>query len=202
MITTEEGKPTRYERRLLLRKGGRRNEKTSFADNIGTEYDFLWAAKGSSFLNILMGCLKNGFPVAVSKLWYAAWAFYPFFFVRKDLKVEDPIAVLNHERIHVRQQRELHMTLSLPLLICALWSAKVLIFVPFVPTIIYFAELLRVYIKYHQLRNKGLNALREQTCFEREAISRSTNALYLHRRKFFAFLAYTSIKRFKNYGIK
>lgn len=191
-----------------LRKG---EAEKIYADNKGIEYEYKWAAKLSSFFNIVGGCFKNGFPIVVPKLWYTAWAFYPFFFVRKDLKVKDPIPVLNHERIHVRQQRDIHITISLPIIIlCGFaemlgWFNPIYLLcsVPFIPTIIYGIEMLR------SLRNLVANSesevtfhkVRENTCFERESISRSTNADYLFTRKFWAVLAYTGWKRFQNYGL-
>lgn len=191
-----------------LRKG---EAEKIYADNKGIEYEYKWAAKLSSFFNIVGGCFKNGFPIVVPKLWYTAWAFYPFFFVRKDLKVKDPIPVLNHERIHVRQQRDIHITISLPIIIlCGFaemfgWFNPIYLLcsVPFIPTIIYGIEMLR------SLRNLVANSenevtfhrVRENTCFERESISRATNADYLFTRKFWAVLAYTGWKRFQNYGL-
>lgn len=203
----------RFVKRYLLRRGDRRFDRTVYSDNIGVEYDYKWVASASSFFNLLFGCLKNGFPVAVSKLWYPAWAFYPFFFVRKklDASVEGTIAVLNHERIHVRQQRDLHILFSLPLFcvsfVCELFGwfnpLYFLVFVPFVPTFFYFIEMVRVCIVMRRNGRKiTFSTVRENTCFERESISRATNADYLFERKFMAVLAYTGWKRFQKYGIK
>lgn len=210
----------RRARRMLLtraKKGRLRKGETEcyYVDNKGIEYPYKWEAKLSSFYNIIMGCFKNGFPIVVPKLWYTAWAFYPFFFVRKDLKVEDPIPVLNHERIHVRQQRDIHLTISLPLIIlCGFaelfgWFNPIylLCIIPFIPTIVYGIEMLRS-LRNIILNNDGdvrgltFNKVRESTCFERESISRAPNADYLLYRKFWAVLAYTGWKRFQNYGLK
>lgn len=212
-------------RRILLtraKKGRLRKGETEncYVDNKGIEYPYKWEAKLSSFFNIVGGCFKNGFPIVVSKLWYTAWAFYPFFFVRKNLKVKDPIPVFNHERIHVRQQRDIHLTISLPLIIlCGFaelfgWFNPIYLLcsVPFIPTIVYGIEMLRTWYKLYtynlDLRRKGyawrsceFNYVRENTCFERESISRAPNADYLLHRKFWAVLAYTGWKRFQNYGI-
>lgn len=207
----------------LYKKGRLRKGETEkfYVDNRGAECRYKWEARLSSFYNIVMGCLKNGFPIVVPKLWYTAWAFYPFFFVRRDLKVEDPIPILNHERIHVRQQRDIHILISLPLLLlcgCAEWFGwfnpiYLLCSVPFIPTILYGFEMLRSYLYLWRRNNTRevteeldssitFNKVREYTCFEREAISRATNAEYLFTRKFWAVLAYTGWKRFQNYGIK
>lgn len=226
VITMGRMSDRRRARRILLtraKKGRLRKGETEsyFADNKGVEYPYKWAAKLSSFYNVVMGCFKNGFPIVAPKLWYTAWAFYPFFFIRKDLKVEDPIPVLNHERIHVRQQRDIHLTISLPLIIlCGFaelfgWfnTIYLLCSVPFIPTILYGFEMLR---SFHNLwkRNNSqemvekldspitFNKVRENTCFERESISRAPNADYLLHRKFWAVLAYTGWKRFQNYGVK
>ena len=207
-----ENRRTRRYLELRAKKGrlGKKELGQTYADNKGIEYDYKWVAKVSSFYNIVMGCFKNGFPILVPRLWYVAWAFYPFFFVRKDLRVEDPVPILNHERIHVRQQRDIHLCVSLPLLIlCAVaeflgWfnPALVLCSVPFIPSIFYGIEMLR---SWSNLRKRGeeitINKVRENTCYEREAISRSTNADYLFERKFMAVLAYTGIKWFSKYGM-
>lgn len=210
---TKKSSENRKIRRHLLtlsKKGRLRKGETEnyYVDNKNIEYPYKWEARLSSFYNVIMGCFKNGFPVVVPKLWYVAWAFYPFFFIRKDLKVEDPIPILNHERIHIRQQRDIHLLVSVPILIACMLSEwfgwfnviPVIISVPFVPTFFYGLEMIRSFI------NRGMsgtfNDVRENTCFEREAISRSTNAEYLFHRKFWAVLAYTGWKRFQNYGIE
>lgn len=206
----------RRARRILLnraKKGKLRKGETEnyYVDNKGIEYPYKWEAKLSSFCNIIGGCFKNGFPIVVPKLWYTAWAFYPFFFVRKNLKVKDPIPVLNHERIHVRQQRDIHLTISLPLIIlCGLselfgWFNPIYLFcsVPFIPTIVYGIEMLRAFRNLLKIEEDiTFNKVRENTCFERESISREPNADYLLYRKFWAVLAYTGWRRFQNYGTK
>lgn len=208
---------SRYIRRYLLnraKKGRLRKGETekAYLDNKGIEYPYAWIAKVSSFCNLLAGCFKNGFPIVVPKLWYTAWAFYPFFFVRKDLRVEDPISVLNHERIHVRQQRDIHLVISLPLVVlCGFaewfgWFTPIylLCVIPFIPTIVYGVEMFRSYRNLILRGEKTItfNMVRENTCFERESISRAPNAYYLLERKFWAVLAYTGWKCFQNYGMK
>ena len=201
----------RHDKRLLLRRGVTRDKITTYADNVGHEYNYLWIARVSSFCNVIGGCFRNGFPIVVSHLWYNAWAFYPFFCVRKKLTCSDPIPTLNHERIHVRQQRDLHLLVSLPLLILAIfaeickWFNPLWIFlvIPFVPTIFYGIELLRVALTLRKTYEGKItfNTLRENTCYERESIMRATNADYLLHRKFLAVLAFKGWKIFQNYGI-
>ena len=201
----------RRDKRLLLRRGETRDQIQSYADNLGHEYNYAWIARLASFLNILTGCLRNGFPIVVKNLWYNAWAFYPFFFVKGNLKVEDPIPILNHERIHIRQQRDIHILVSVPLLIlmviseikgwCNLtWMLPV---IPFIPSIFYGIELLRVALSLRKTYEGEITftTLRENTCYEREAIMRATNADYLFHRKFLAVLAYKGWKIFRNYGM-
>lgn len=215
MSRTSENRRTRRQLIRLSKKGRLRNGDTekSYLDNRGIGYPYAWIARVSSFFNVISGCFKNGFPVIVSRLWYPAWAFYPFFFVRSDLRVENPISVLNHERIHIRQQRDIHILISLPLLIlsifaeCFGWFAPevLLCVVPFTPTIVYGLEMVRA---YKNLMTSGVydkitfDMVRENTCFERESISRATNADYLLHRKFLAVLAYTGWKCFQKYGMK
>ena len=185
---------------MLLRRGATKDKFSVFADNKGNEYDYKWVAQVASFYNLIMGCFKNGFPVVVPRLIYDAWAFYPFFFVRRDIKVKDPISELNHERIHIRQQRDIHLTVSLP----------VLFIIPFIPTIFYGLEMLRSWRSMvldnerypnEPQRKITFRTVRENTCFERESISRATNAKYLYHRKFWAVLAYTGWKPFLKYGM-
>ena len=199
------------EKRIYKDNPNTGDSETTYISNNGEEYPFKWVAKTVSFLNIFLGCLKNGFPIAVSKLWYVAWAFYPFFFIRKDLRIENPIPILNHERIHIRQQRDIHLTISLPIIIlCGIaeifgWFNPIALLcsIPFIPTIIYGGEMIHSWINLKRSnRPITFSTVRENTCFEREAISRATNADYLFTRKFWAVLAYTGIKKFQNYGIK
>ena len=170
-------------------------------DNKGNEFDYKIAAKLSSFLNIMWGCTKRGFPVVVPYLRYNAWAFYPFFFIRKNVRknFQQSLTLINHERIHVVQQRDIHVTISLPLVIlCCLAEAfgwfnpfYLLCCIPFTPTILYGAEMIR---SFHNLVIREtvsgspitFEKVRANTCFEREAISRSTNLDYLIQRKFWA----------------
>jgi len=184
----------RFTRRYLLRRGDRKNLDQVYIDNRKVEYDYKWAAILSSFVNFFGGCLKNGFPVVVKRLWYSAWAFYPFFFVRGNIQAKTAIQVLNHERIHIRQQRELHIVFSIPLIILSFWYAGLLVFVPFVPTLFYLVDFVRVWNKYvlfaKQIRVYSASDLRKLTCFETEANNCMLNADYLLHRKFFSFLNY------------
>lgn len=209
----------RFIRRYLMNKSkkGRLKNGSServYADNRGVEYPYAWVARVSSFFNFISGCFKNGFPVVVPRLVYVAWAFYPFFFIRKGVNY-NAISVLNHERIHIRQQRDIHITVSLPLLVLCLIGETffgfntllVLCIIPFIPTILYGVEMLRSWYLLWK-RNKRddfylpitFNSVRWNNSFEREATKCSYNQNYLFERKFWAVLAYTGWKRFKNYG--
>lgn len=198
-------------KRFLLRKGVTKWKEQEYIDNKGNAYDYKFVAKVSSFFNLFLGCCKNGFPVVVPYLWYKAWAFYPFFFARKDLPLVESIGVLNHERIHIRQQRDLHLLISVPLLVTFIlleWFGTFkpflyICFIPFVPTIVYGIEFIRAYVcmvrKSKSLKQK-FSEVRNNTCFEREAVSKSLNADYLFTRKFMNVLSYTGIKMFEKYG--
>lgn len=91
---------------------------------------------------------------------YDAMALWPFIFVRKDTKVTEEL--LNHERIHVRQQLEL---LIVPFL---LW---------------YVVEFV-----IRTLFGNG-NAYRN-ICFEREAYENENDMEYLDHRSFWNFFRY------------
>lgn len=164
---------------------------------MGQEYSSKIQAQVSSGIRLFLGCLQNGFPICIKRLHYKAWAFYPFFFMRSDMK-GDPTLIINHERIHCRQQMEIHLCISLPLAILfGIINPLLLILCPFVPTMLYYIDWLRCLIKY-----KGHDALfiRKQISFELEADTRSTNLCYLADRKWFAFLGYTGIKIFSKLG--
>lgn len=201
-------------RLLLLHKKGKlaTSEKEQlYSDWTGELFKFKWLARFSSFCKVVNGCFHNGFPIVCKKLWYNAWACWPFFFVRHDIE-GDPIPILNHERIHVRQQWDIHVTISLPLFILAMVAEMagwfnpiwVLMLLPFIPTILYGIEMIRSYrnLLFRGEEDINITMVRANTCFEREAISKQLNAEYLFDRKFWAVLAYTGIPIFNNYGIK
>lgn len=205
----EDARPNRRERRAykrILRNGKRvkGSDVQLYADNVGVEYDYKWVAKVMSFLNIINGCFKNGFPVATNRLHYPAWAFYPFFFMKKNYSL-DPFSAINHERIHIRQQREILILFGIPSMVIAiLYLWQLLLIVPFIPTIFYGIDFIQCYFRYKD-RCTGddlSNFIRSNTCFEREAISNSLNEEYLIRRKFFAFLGYSDVKLFRKIETK
>ena len=193
----------RSKRRLLTlqRKGKlkRGETETLYADNNGKEYPNKYLAGLSSFLNILFGGFARGFPIVVPWLPYNAWAFYPFFFVRSrlNLDTQDVIKTLNHERIHVTQQRDIHLTISLPLMIFFIiaevnkWFNPLpyVLGVPFIPTILYGVDFLRK-CKWVFSETRPFSEIRETTCFEQEAIQNSSDMNYLFNRKFWAVLKY------------
>lgn len=185
--------------RFLKRHGSSDELDRDYIDVAGNAYSNKLAAKISSFGLMVIGCIKNGFPISVRFLQYNAWAFYPFFFIRSNVKVENANTMLNHERIHIHQQRDLHVLVSLPLLVGFLclyyFGYDVLSYIPmliFVPTIFYGVDIVRAFF---QIRRKfdgkiTWNVIRENTCFEREAISHCTNLEYLKDRKFLAVFRY------------
>lgn len=193
----------RSKRRLLTlqRKGKlkRGETETTYADNNGKEYPNKYLAGLSSFLNILFGGFARGFPIVVPWLPYNAWAFYPFFFVRSHLNLDtqDVIKTLNHERIHVTQQRDIHLTISLPLMIFFIiaevnkWFNPLpyVLGVPFIPTILYGVDFLRK-CNWVFSETRSFSEIRETTCFEQEAIQNSSDMDYLFNRKFWAVLKY------------
>ena len=198
----------RSKRRLLTlqRKGklAKSEVEASYADNSGVEYSNKLLAMVSSFLNILFGCFLRGFPIVVSWLPYNAWAFYPFFFVRKKLNMSsnEIIETLNHERIHVVQQRDVHLVISLPLMVFFViaeikgWFNPLpfILVVPFMPTILYGIDLVRCCIKFRGHGKLSFNDVRKNTCFEKEAMLNSSNVEYLFGRKFWAVLEYMQWK--------
>lgn len=193
-------------KRFLLRKGVTKDKQQMYSDNVGTLYDYKWAASLSSFFNVLHGCFKNGFPIVLGWLPYNAIAFYPFIIFRKKMHTDNPYLVINHERIHIRQQRDIHILVTLPLLALSLimgfvtghykWFHVTLEYGLFIPTAFYVLDVLRVWACNWK---KGFQWARENTCYEREAISHCANEQYVKDRKFCAHIAYLGIKFLQNY---
>lgn len=100
--------------------------------------------------------------IFVRKLNYGAMTLFPFIFIRKDIPPERLSVLINHERIHIRQQLEL------------------LIF------IFYLLYLLNYLINLIRYRNHD-KAYRE-IIFEKEAFRHERELTYLNRRKLFQFL--------------
>lgn len=186
--------------RYLRRHGESKDQETEYLDVAGNVFSYQWVAKLSSFLHIFVGCLKNGFPIVRKRMRYSGWAFWPFFFVRADVDDKVVRSAINHERIHIRQQWEIHKTLSIPILIgCIvleilgygiLWG--VLCTLPFIPTIFYGIDMLRVYVKWNEenLGKPTFSSVRARTCYEVEASMHQLNDEYLKDRKFWAVLKY------------
>lgn len=200
-MTSDERKAKRrlltLHRKRRLRKG---DTETTYADNNGVEYPNKVSARVGSFLNVVIGCFFRGFPVVVKWLPYNAWAFYPFFFVRKGLRlnVSDTITTLNHERIHVVQQRDIHVTVSIPyvMVLAVLEILGIIVntipylaIVPFIPTLLYGIDLLRV-VSTTDISGMTFNDIRKMTCFEKEAIENGGDQTFLFSRKFWNVLKY------------
>jgi len=94
---------------------------------------------------------------------YTAMALYPFIIVR-DAQLATNAVLLNHERIHLRQQLEMFI-------------------LPF-----YIWYIVEYYMRLLQYRN-GRLAYRNIS-FEREAYTNEANFTYLKRRPFWRFLNY------------
>lgn len=94
---------------------------------------------------------------------YTGFAFWPFVVV-KDKALKKDIVFLNHERIHLQQQKEL-------------------LIIPF-----YIWYVIEYFIRLLQYRNAFL-AYRNIS-FEREAYAEQTNLIYLTQRKLFSFRHY------------
>ena len=94
---------------------------------------------------------------------------FPFVFVKYAFDSENKVLV-NHEKIHIRQQLEL---LVLPFF---LW---------------YFVEYAVRLLQY-----KNANLAYRNISFEREAYANEINLDYLETRRFFSFLKYLQMKNF------
>lgn len=191
----------RYISRLLLRlarKGRLRKgiSDTTYVDNKGIEYPWKWMAATSSFINFVVAGIRNGFPIVVNHLHYVAWAFYPFFFIRRDVADNHAIHVLNHERIHIRQQFDIHCTISLPIIVAmaCFGNFNILNYICciFTPTMLYAVEMLRSFITMAIMHKTfpPFKWVRANTCFEREAQMHELNTDYLMERRMLSVIKY------------
>ena len=93
---------------------------------------------------------------------YVAITIFPFIIINK--KYKEDVILINHEKIHIKQQLEM---LWLPFFI---W---------------YFVEFLVRFVQYKSWHKAYLNI-----SFERESIVNECNLEYLKSRKWFAFIKY------------
>ncbi|TLV00974.1 hypothetical protein [Dyadobacter luticola] len=103
----------------------------------------------------------KGFVFSISSLRVEGIALFPFIFIRTKTPGR---FLINHERIHIRQQLEMGI-------------------LPF-----YIWYLMEYFIRYVQHKNRYLAYL--HISFEREAYRNETNLSYLGKRPFWAFLKY------------
>jgi hypothetical protein len=91
-------------------------------------------------------------------------ALFPFIFINSKLGPERQKALINHERIHIRQQIEM---LVIPFYLC--YGINYL---------------------FNYLKLKNHQQSYRQIIFEREAFSKESDFGYLNARKFWGFLLY------------
>lgn len=104
--------------------------------------------------------------ILVDKLWgrLMAFAFWPFIFIRRDSVTKQ---VLNHEMIHIDQQKEMLVVFAIVWYVCEYFCKSV-----------YYLSFDKAY--------KNLS-------FEREAYENELNLDYLDKRKRYAFLKYVIV---------
>ena len=147
----------------------------------------------------MLGCLRNGFPVVRKRMRYSGWAFWPFFFIHARTDDKAVKTTINHERIHIRQQWDIHKTITFPLIVAFIvlefcghpvaWPFLVLL--PFIPTILYGLDMFRVRVFWNKSKGKATFAsVREATCFETESRMHQLNDDYLKDRPTWAVVKY------------
>ena len=94
---------------------------------------------------------------------YSGLAIYPFIFL-KNKSLSDNYELINHERIHLKQQIEL------------LW--------------IFFFLWYVIEFLFHLIRLRDWNKAYHTISFEKEAYQNENNATYIQNRKFWAFTKY------------
>ena len=94
---------------------------------------------------------------------FRAFTFYPFIFIKNKENIENE-TLINHEKIHLKQQIELLIIFFF---------------------IIYFIEFIWNYVHYKSFMKAYRNI-----CFEKEAYQNETNQNYLKTRKRYSFFKY------------
>jgi hypothetical protein len=102
--------------------------------------------------------------ISFENLWVDGIALYPFIFISKKISNYHLDSLINHERIHLRQQIEL-------------------LIVPFY--ILYALQYLINFCIYRKHQKAYLNIV-----FEKEAYANDDKPSYLNQRKLWAFLSY------------
>ena len=192
-----KNKDAKFISRYLLRHGESKDLERGYVDVTGHYYDSKLAARLSSFLTIMFGCLRNGFPVMRRNMRYAGWSFWPFFFIHARVDEKAVKTTINHERIHIRQQWDIHRIITLPILLgliaLEVFGVHVPLLayfaLPFIPTILYGVDMIRVLLCWRKSKGKiTFASLRESTCYEAESRAHQLNDDYLKDRKFLAVL--------------
>ena len=137
---------------------------------------------------------KYGYVIYTNRWWYGGWSFYPFIILNRKSATS---TTLNHERIHIRQQIDIHVTFSIPLFIVCI-IAWILgfnpiylgIWIPFLPTIIYGIDMLYTWKKLYNGTKIPFSKIRQSTSFEKEAMVNASNRNYISVRKFWSVLLY------------
>jgi hypothetical protein len=128
---------------------------------------------------------------------YTGWAFWPFFCIHARTDTKAVNTTINHERIHIRQQWDIHRTITFPILLGCIVLEMLgivvpwpyLLLTPFIPTILYGIDMIRVLLCWRKSKgNITFASLREGTCFEAECRAHQLNDDYLKDRKFWAVL--------------
>ena len=99
---------------------------------------------------------------------FAALTIFPFIFVKTD-EIKNNKVIINHEKIHIRQQIELLFVLFF------LW---------------YFIEFILLYMRYRDRYKAYRNIV-----FEKEAYCNEKGFVYLDKRTTFSFLTYYFYKK-------
>jgi len=106
----------------------------------------------------------KAFIIPVSNLWVSGIALFPFIFIEKQISKHQKTVLINHERIHIRQQIEL-------------------LVLPF-----YFFYLINYLYNFFKYRNHQKAYL--AIVFEKEAYHHQTDLSYLNARKTGAWIKY------------
>lgn len=162
----------------------------------GREYYTKCGAKIDSFLTVIFGCFKYGFPIHLP-IKTDGLAFYPLIVLNDKLSKKTYQRVITHERIHIRQQMDIHLLFTLPLFIILClaeffgdfseyWVYPLLLLIP---QVFYLISMIPALI---QCKMKGekvtWTSVRENTCFEREANAHCMNDNYPKTRRLLEFI--------------
>lgn len=145
---------------------------------------------------LIMKIVKNKISDFILWKGYSAITIWPFIFVRSDKEIDDEL--INHEKIHGRQQLEMAL-IGFYLWYVVEWVVRLIAFgfssfkVRKTKRFVYWSNTNKCYITTDWIRYSwrvGRKYAYRYISFEREAVNNESSTDYLEKRQWFAWFSY------------